>query len=58
MVLGEDLYMGSCHTDTGKFRGHIGIVPGPPLSEGLMGRKGQGTSPWRAGRAPPLGPCT
>ena len=23
---GEDLYMGSCHADTGKFRGHIGIV--------------------------------
>ena len=50
---GEDLYMGSCHTVTGKFRGAYryctvatGGVPGvhregPPLSEGLMGRMGQ-----------------
>ena len=29
---------------------------GPPLSEGHMGRKGEGASPWRAGRAPHLGP--
>ena len=32
---GEDLYMGSCHTVTGKVRGHIDIVPGPP--EGFRG---------------------
>ena len=38
--------------------GATGRVPGvhregPPLSEGLMGRSGQGTSPWRAGHIPP-----
>ena len=41
--------------------GATGRVPGvhregPPLSEGHMGRKGQGASPWRAGRAPHLRP--
>ena len=63
---GEDLYMGSCHTVTGKFRGHIGIVPGPP--EGFRGSTGRGHPSRRAswavgGREPapgglgaPLGP--
>src|SRR3954466_14930818 len=37
---GKDLYMGSCHTDTGIVRGHIGIVPGPP--EGPRGSTGRG----------------
>ena len=37
---GKDLYMGSCHADTGKFRGHVGIVPGPP--EGFRGSTGRG----------------
>ena len=37
---GKDLYMGSCQTDTGKFRGHTGIVPGPP--EGFRGSTGRG----------------
>ena len=32
---GEDLYMGSCNTVTGKFQGHTGIVPGP--SKGVWG---------------------
>src|SRR3954471_5704539 len=43
---GEDLYMGSCHTDTGKFRGHIGIVPGPP--EKFRGSTLRGQPSWRA----------
>ena len=64
---GKDLYMGSCQTDTGKFRGHTGIVPGPP--EGFRGSTGRGHPSWWAtwaawGRepapgglgAPPLGP--
>ena len=64
---GEDLYVGSCHTVTGKVRGHIGIVPGPP--EGFWGPPGGATSPggphglWREGNQPlegwahpPLGP--
>ena len=59
--------MGSCHMDTGRFRGHIGIVPGPP--EGFRGSTGRGhpsrRASWAAwGRepapgglgAPPLGP--
>ena len=37
---GKDLYMGSCQTDTRKFRGHTGIVPGPP--EGFRGSTGRG----------------
>ena len=37
---GKDLYMGSCQTDTGKFRGHTGIVPGPP--KGFRGSTGWG----------------
>ena len=37
---GEDLYMGSHHTVTGKFRWHTGIVPGPP--EGFRGSTGWG----------------
>ena len=37
---GEVLYMGSCHTVTGKVRGHIGIVRGPP--EGFRGSTGRG----------------
>ena len=40
---GEDLYMGSFHTVTGKVRGHTGIVPGPP--EGSEGPPGGATSP-------------
>ena len=66
---GKDLYMGSCQTDTGKFRGHTGIVPGPP--EGFRGSTGRGHpsrgATWAAwGREPapgglaappPLGPC-
>ena len=65
---GEDLYMGSCNTVTGKFRGHIGIVPGPP--EGFRGSAGRGHlfrralwAVWRRelaqvgwGATPPLGP--
>ena len=43
---GKDLYMGSCHTDTGKFRGHIGIVPGPP--EGFRGSTRRGHPSRRA----------
>ena len=64
---GEDLYMGGCHADTEKFRGHIGIVPGPP--EGFRGSTGRG-HPSRGGHmgcvgqepapgglgVPPLGP--
>ena len=55
---GEDLYMGSCHTDTRKFRGHIGIVPGPP--EGFRGSTGRGhlcrRDSWAVvGREPALG---
>ena len=43
---GEDLYMVSCHADTGKFWGHIGIVPGPP--EGFRGSTGRGHPSRRA----------
>ena len=55
---GKDLYMGSCQTDTGKFQGHIGIVPGPP--EGFRGSTGRGHLSQRAswaveGREPTLG---
>ena len=64
---GKDLYMGSCHTDTGRFRGHIGIVPGPP--EGFRGSTGRGhpsrggtwaawgrSQPLEGWERPPLGP--
>jgi len=65
---GEDLYVGSCHTVTGKVRGHIDIVPGPP--EGFQGSterghlsrralwavRGKGTSPKWAGAPTPQGP--
>ena len=49
--------MGSCQTDTGKFRGHISIVPGPP--EGFRGSTGRGHpsrgATWAAwGRSQPL----
>ena len=55
---GKDLYMGSCHTDTGRFRGHTGIVPGPP--EGFRGSTERGHLSRRAswvveGREPALG---
>ena len=55
---GKDLYMGSCHADTGKFRGHIGIVLGPP--EGFRGPPGGATGPGDlhgpiVGRDQPLG---
>ena len=47
--------MGSCHADTGKFRGHIGIVPGPP--EGFRGSIGRVHLPrralWAVGRREP-----
>ena len=43
---GEDLYMGSCHADTEKFRGHIGIVPGP--LEGFQGSTRRGHPSLRA----------
>ena len=43
---GKDLYMGSCQTDTGKFRGSIGNVPGPP--EGFRGSTGRGHPSWWA----------
>ena len=36
---GEDLYMGSSHTVTGKVPGHTGIVPGPP--KGFRGSTGR-----------------
>src|SRR3954469_21949557 len=61
--------MGSCHTDTGIVRGHIGIVPGTPEGpRGSTGRghlsrrgswaaKGKVTSPKWAGAPPPKGPC-
>ena len=54
---GKDLYMGSCHMDTGRFQGHIGIVPGPP--EGFRGSTGRGHpsrgATWAAwGRSQPL----
>src|SRR3954471_3806881 len=64
---GKDLYMGSCHTVSGKVRGHIGFVPGPP--EGFQGSTGRGRLSrrvlWAVGGrgptprglgAPPLGP--
>ena len=55
---GEDLYVGSCHTVTGKVRGHIGIVPGPP--KGFRGSTGRGHLSLRASwaveeREPALG---
>src|SRR3954468_103537 len=65
---GEDLYMGSCHTDTGKFRGHIGIVPGPPerfRGSTLRGQpsrraswatRGREPAPGGLGAPPSLGP--
>ena len=37
---GQDLYMGSYRAVTGKVRGHIGIVPGPP--EGFRGSTERG----------------
>ena len=54
---GKDLYMGSCHTDTGRFRGHIGFVPRPP--KGFRGSTGRGHpsrgATWAAwGRSQPL----
>ena len=66
---GKDLYMGSCHADTGKFRGHIGIVPRPPERfRGSTGRghpsrsatwdaRGREPAPRGLGAPPPLGPC-
>ena len=49
--------MGAYRYCTGATGGVPGVHrEGPPLSEGHMGRKGQGTSPWRARRAPHLGP--
>src|SRR4051812_21866183 len=66
---GKDLYMGSCHTDTGIVRGHIGIVPGPPegprgsTGRGHLSRRGswavRGREPAQSGlvRLPPKGPC-
>src|SRR4051812_29759197 len=53
---GEDLYMGSCHTDTGKFRGHTGIVPGPPerfRGSTLRGQHSRRASWASRGREPP-----
>ena len=58
---GKDLYMGSCHADTGKFRGHIGIVPGPPEGfrgptsyGGPYGLYGEGNQPkWAGAPHPP-----
>ncbi|KAM3254239.1 hypothetical protein ACQJBY_048019 [Aegilops geniculata] len=65
---GKDLYMGSCCTDTGKSRGHIGIVPGPPerhRGSTLRGQpsrraswatRGREPSPGGLGAPPSLGP--
>src|SRR3954464_3645830 len=65
---GKDLYMGSCCTDTGKSRGHIGIVPGPPerhRGSTLRGQpsrraswatRGREPAPGGLGAPPSLGP--
>src|SRR3954468_17054989 len=65
---GKDLYMGSCHMDTGKFRGRIGIVPGPPerfRGSTLRGQhsrraswatRGREPAPRGLGAPPSLGP--
>ena len=63
---GEELYIGSPVSATGKVSGVTGIVPGPPEGSrgstgwGHLSRRapwaevGKGTSPWWAG-VPPLG---
>src|SRR3954470_15889892 len=65
---GKDLYMGRCCTDTGKSRGHIGIVPGPPErhpGSTLRGQpsrraswatRGREPAPGGLGAPPSLGP--
>ena len=66
---GEELYIGSQVSATGKVSGVTGIVPGPP--EGFRGSTGRGQLSRRAswavegrkpalgglGATPPLGPC-
>ena len=58
---GEELYIGSQVSATGKVSGVTGIVPGPP--EGSRGSTGWGhlsrRAPWaEVGREPaPRGPC-
>src|SRR3954462_6282037 len=50
--------MGSCHTDTGKFRGHTGIVSGPPerfRGSTLRGQPSRRASWTRRGREPAPG---